>query len=158
DKDKDREKDKDKEKESEHPRAVRDSEREHAGEKSHDDLRAAAESTVPPAASVSPSPSASTSFDDLLSATQGLRALMIGGSVREDTRRRSLRFCDFGGIAWERSGDMGPVHFDAIERRIRDQGVDLVLILKAFVGDHVAERLQPLCDHQQIPCLLVEHG
>jgi hypothetical protein len=83
---------------------------------------------------------------------------MIGGSVREDVRRTLLRLFDFDRIDWEPSGDVGPVHFDAIERRIRDQSVDLVLILKGFVGDHVAERLQPLCEQYHIPCLLVEHG
>ena len=83
---------------------------------------------------------------------------MIGGSVREDVRRTLLRLFDFDRIDWEPSGDAGPVLFDAIERRIRDRGVDLVLILKGFVGDHVPERLQPLCEQHGIPCLLVEHG
>ena len=101
---------------------------------------------------------ASASYDDLLSTTQGLRALMIGGSVREDVRRTLLRLFDFDRIDWEPSGDAGPVLFDAIERRIRDRGVDLVLILKGFVGDHVPERLQPLCEQHGIPCLMVEHG
>ena len=83
---------------------------------------------------------------------------MIGGSVREDIRRSLLRDFDFDRIDWEPSGDAGPILFDAIERRIRDQSVDLVLILKGFVGDHVPERLRPVCEQHGIPCLLVEHG
>lgn len=96
--------------------------------------------------------------EDLLSATHGLRALMIGGSVREDVRRALLRVFDFDRIDWEPSGDAGPVLLDAIDRRIRDRSVDLVLILKGFVGDHVSDRLRPLCEQHGIPCLLVEHG
>jgi hypothetical protein len=161
-----KEKDKEKEKESEpmrpeRPVPVRDPDRPFG--ESRDDPRPSA-AMVPvavPGQAAAPVPApaaASASYDDLLSATQGLRALMIGGSVREDIRRTLLRLFDFDRIDWEPSGDVGPVHFDAIERRIRDQSVDLVLILKGLVGDHVAERLQPLCEQHGIPCLLVEHG
>ena len=34
-------------------------------------------------------------YEDLISATQGLRVLMIGGSVREDVRRTLQRLFDF---------------------------------------------------------------
>jgi hypothetical protein len=154
---KDRDREKEKEKDNDQLRAERP-----LGEP-RDDVRTLAGPLpvplpVPAAAAASTTASASGSFDDLLSTTQGLRALMIGGSVREDIRRSLLRLFDFDRIDWEPSGDVGPVHFDAIERRIRDQSVDLVLILKGFVGDHVAERLQPLCEQHGIPCLLVEHG
>jgi hypothetical protein len=159
---KDRDKDKEREKENEQMRSERpprDPDRP-PGE-SRDDARPTA-ATVPVAAPPHPAAPASavppTSYDDLLSATQGLRALMIGGSVREDIRRTLLRLFDFDRIDWEPSGEVGPVHFDSIERRVRDQSVDLVLILKGLVGDHVAERLQPLCEQHGIPCLLVEHG
>jgi hypothetical protein len=155
-----KDRDKEREKESEPMRAerpVRDADQPFG--ESRDELRPAAamvQGPVPvPPSTTAP---ASASYDDLLSATQGLRALMIGGSVREDIRRTLLRLFDFDRIDWEPSGDVGPVHFDAIERRIRDQSVDLVLILKGLVGDHVAERLQPLCEQHSIPCLLVEHG
>jgi hypothetical protein len=137
-KDKDKEKDKEKEKDNEHPRPpARDPGR------PHDEAR----DEAPPAFQ-----------EDLLSATHGRRALMIGGSVREDIRRSLLRLFDFDRIDWEPSGDSGPVLLDAIERRISDRGVDLVLILKGLVGDHVPDRLRPLCEQHGIPCLLVEHG
>ncbi len=132
---KDREKDKDKD--NEHPRPARDAGRPH--DVARDD--------APP-----PPP------EDLLSATHGRRALLIGGSVREDVRRTLLRLFDFDRIDWEPSGDSGPDLLDAIERRICDRSVDLVLILKGLVGDHVPDRLRPLCEQHGIPCLLVEHG
>jgi hypothetical protein len=140
-----KDKEKEKEKDNEHPRPERPQ-------------AEARDDPAPVPLPATASPTASTSYDDLLSTTQGLRALMIGGSVREDIRRTLLRLFDFDRIDWEPSGDAGPVLFDAIERRIRDRGVDLVLILKGFVGDHVPERLQPLCEQHGIPCLMVEHG
>ena len=36
--------------------------------------------------------------------------------------------------------------------------MDLILILKEFVGHHVSESLRPLCEEHGIPCLMVEHG
>jgi hypothetical protein len=132
-----RPRDKDKDRDHEHPRPPRDPGR------SYDE----ALDDPPPAA-----------HDDLLSVTHGRRALMIGGSVREDVRRNLLRLFDFDRIDWEPSGDAGPGLLDTIERRICDRSVDLVLILQGFVGDHVSDRLRPLCEQHGIPCLLVEHG
>jgi hypothetical protein len=147
---------KDRDKDQEPPRPDRDRGRERererplrAPERPHDETR----DDAALAASAS-------AHEDLLMATQGLRALMIGGSVREEIRRSLLRHFDFDRIDWEPSGDEGPGPdlVEAIERRVRDRSVDLVLILKGFVGDHVSERLRPLCEQQGIPCLLVEHG
>ena len=36
--------------------------------------------------------------------------------------------------------------------------MDLVLILKSFIGHHVPERLRPLCEQNGIPCLMVDRG
>ena len=96
--------------------------------------------------------------EELLSATHGRRALLLGGSVREDLRRTLLGLFNFSRIDWEPCGDSTTDPLEAIERRIRDRGVDLVLILQGFVGDHVPDRLRPLCEQHGIPCLLVEHG
>jgi len=157
-----KDKEKDKEKDHEPPRPAREPEqplhdqgKDGVPQTSTSTAVTASASALPSATSPAP---AAASYDDLISATQGLRALMIGGSVREEVRRSLLRLFDFARIDWEPSGDAGPVLFDAIERRIRDRSVDLVLILKGLVGDHVSERLRPLCEEQKIPCLLVEHG
>jgi hypothetical protein len=97
-------------------------------------------------------------FDDLITATQGLRALMIGGSVREDVRRTLQRLFDFDKLDWEPYEDAKPAVLDSLEQRVRHRGVDLVLILKSFIGHHVTDRLRPLCEQHGIPCLMVEHG
>ena len=41
---------------------------------------------------------------------------------------------------------------------MKNRGMDMVLILKNFVGHSVSERLRPLCEENDIPCLMVEHG
>ena len=97
-------------------------------------------------------------YEDLISATQGRRVLMIGGSVREDVRRTLQRLFEFDRLEWEPYEDAKPAMLDSLEQRIRNRGVDLVLILKSFIGHHVPERLRPLCEQYDIPCLMVERG
>jgi hypothetical protein len=97
-------------------------------------------------------------YEDLISATQGMKVLMIGGSVREDVRRTLERLFEFHRLDWEPYEDAKPAMLDSLEQRIRNHGVDLVLILKSFIGHHVPERFRPLCEQQGIPCLMVERG
>jgi hypothetical protein len=97
-------------------------------------------------------------YEDLISATQGLRVLMIGGSVREDVRRTLQRLFEFDKLDWEPYEDSKPAMLDSLEQRIRNRGVNLVLILKSFIGHHVPERLRPLCEQTEIPCLMVDRG
>jgi hypothetical protein len=97
-------------------------------------------------------------FQDLLEFTQGRRALMIGGSVREDVRKTLQRVFNFDRLDWEPYEDAKPAALDSLEQRVRNHGVDLVLILRSFIGHHVTDRLRPICQQNGIPCLLVEHG
>ena len=59
-------------------------------------------------------------------------------------------------------GGPGGLYFAALmkslEQRVRNNGVHIVLILKEFVAHHVPERLRPLCEQHDIPCLMVERG
>jgi hypothetical protein len=97
-------------------------------------------------------------FTDLISITQGKRALMIGGAVREDARRSLQKIFEFDRLDWEPYEDSKPAILDSLEQRVRHRGVDLVLILKSFISHHVPERFRPLCEQHDIPCLMVEHG
>ena len=90
--------------------------------------------------------------------TRGLSVLMIGGSVREDNRRSLQQTFEFDELDWEVSEGTRPALLRSLEDRIKNQGVDLVLILKDFVGHVVPERLRPLCEQHDIPCLMVEKG
>ncbi len=97
-------------------------------------------------------------FEDVLTFTNGRRAVMIGGSVREDVRKTLQRLFEFDRLDWEPYEDSKPAALDSLESRVRNHGVDLVLILRSFVGHHVTERLRPLCEQHEIPCLMVDRG
>lgn len=97
-------------------------------------------------------------YSDLLSLTKGRRALMVGGSAREDMRRTLQRVFQFDELDWENYEGSRPAFLESLEQRVKNHGVDLVLILKSFIGHHVPERLRPLCEQNDIPCLMVEHG
>ena len=97
-------------------------------------------------------------FAELIAQTRGRKALMIGGSAREDARRTLRQFFEFDELDWEPYEGTRPALMKSLEQRVRNRGVDLVLILKEFVAHHVPERLRPLCQESGIPCLMVEHG
>ena len=83
---------------------------------------------------------------------------MIGGSVREDVRRSLEKVFGFDRLEWVPYEDSKPVMLDSLEQRVRHGSLDLVLILKSFIAHHVPERLRPLCEQNNIPCLMVERG
>ena len=97
-------------------------------------------------------------FEDVLATTRGLRAMMIGGSVREDARRNLQAVFGFERLDWEPYEDSKPAALESLEQRVRNGGVDLVVILKAFIGHHVTDRLRPACAKGGVPCVLVDHG
>ena len=90
--------------------------------------------------------------------TKGRRVLMIGGSAREDMRRTLERVFQFDELDWENYEGSRPAFLESLEQRVKNRGVDMVLILKSFIAHHVPERLRPLCEQNDIPCLMVEHG
>jgi hypothetical protein len=97
-------------------------------------------------------------YRDLLAVTRGRTVLMIGGAVREDSRRSLQHTFEFEDLDWEVSEGTRPALLRSLEDRIKNHGVDIVLILKDFVGHVVPERLRPLCEQHSIPCLMVEKG
>lgn len=102
--------------------------------------------------------SAREQYQDLLSATKGLRVVMIGGDIREERRKSLLAVFEFADLDWVPYENARPAMLKSLEQRVRNRGMDLVLILKEFVGHGVSESLRPLCEEYDVPCLLVEHG
>ena len=97
-------------------------------------------------------------YQELISLTRGRKALLIGGAVREDARRSLQQTFEFDELEWEPYEGSRPAALKSLEQRVKNQGMDMVLILKDFVGHSVSERLRPLCEEFGIPCLMVEHG
>jgi hypothetical protein len=97
-------------------------------------------------------------YQELIALTRGRKALLIGGAVREDARRSLQQTFEFDELEWEPYEGNRPAALKSLEQRVKNRGMDLVLILKDFVGHVVSERLRPLCEEFEIPCLMVEHG
>ena len=97
-------------------------------------------------------------ISDLLEVTRGQKALIIGGARREDVRQQLFELFKFDRLDWEDYEGTKPAKLRSLEQRIRNGGLDLVLILKSFISHHVSEKLRPLCEQNDTPCLMVEHG
>jgi hypothetical protein len=97
-------------------------------------------------------------FADLIALTRGRKALMIGGSAREEMRRTLERLFEFDELDWENFEGKRPAYLDSLEQRVGHRSLDLVLILKEFIGHEVPNRLRPACEAAGVPCLMVEHG
>ena len=97
-------------------------------------------------------------YDDLLSATRGRRALMVGGAVREEARRSLQTLFGFDKLDWEAYDESRPATLEAIEQRVHSRTVDLLLVLKGSVGPSVPERLRLACQQSGILCVLVDRG
>ncbi len=96
--------------------------------------------------------------EEILNLTRGMRAVMIGGAVREENRRNVQSYFDFDELEWIPYEGHRPAAMGDVERRVRGGGLDVVLILKDFIAHHVTEKLRPLCEQHGVPCLLVDHG
>lgn len=94
----------------------------------------------------------------LRAVTRGRKVVMIGGDVREEKRRALRQVFEFDDLEWVPYESARPAQIKSLEQRVRNHGMDLILILKEFVGHHVSESLRPLCEEHGIPCLMVEHG
>ena len=96
--------------------------------------------------------------EEVVGFTHDRRGLMIGGSVREDVRRNLERLFGFGKLDWEPYEDSKPALLDSLEQRVRHGGVDVVILLKSFIGHHVTEKMRPLCQQHEVLCVMVERG
>jgi hypothetical protein len=83
---------------------------------------------------------------------------MIGGVAREDVRKQLQRVFDFEELDWQTYESSRPAILDSLEQRIRNRGLDLLLLIRTLIGHDVQQRLRPLCEQFSIPCMLVEHG
>ena len=97
-------------------------------------------------------------LDELLAVTAGKRAVMIGGSRREDVRRQLEQLFQFKRLEWEDYERTQSAKLDSLEQSVKAGGVDLILILKSFVHHHVSEQLRPVCQRNGVPCLMVDRG
>lgn len=95
---------------------------------------------------------------DLIEQTRGLRAMIIGGDSREAARQQLEDAFEFEELEWVDYETNHPAKLKSLKDRVRNRKVDLVLILKSYIAHHVPEQLRPLCEANDVPCLMVEQG
>ncbi len=98
------------------------------------------------------------SIRDVVEETRGRKALVIGGSPREERRRKLESLFEFAELDWEAQEDKRPAAMESLKARVRGGSIDLVIILKSLVGHVVTEQLRPLCEQHEVPCLMVDQG
>ncbi|GIW85853.1 MAG: hypothetical protein KatS3mg108_0177 [Isosphaeraceae bacterium] len=96
------------------------------------------------------------SIRDVRDRTRGLRCVIIGGSPREERRRKLESLLELAELDWEPHEDKRPAALESLRERVRGGSVDLVLIIKTLVGHTVTETLRPACDDADIPCVHVD--
>lgn len=96
------------------------------------------------------------SIRDVTARTRGLRGLIVGGSPREERRRKLEALFEFSELDWEAHEDKRPAALASLRERVRGGSADLVIIIKSLVGHAVSDTLRPVCEDAGVPCVLVE--
>lgn len=99
------------------------------------------------------SPNLSTAWPQFV----GKRALLIGGEVREDSRKKLETAFRFGQLDWIGT-EFKRNNLQRAKQRIQSGTVDLVLILRRFIGHDAGEVLVPAAKAAAIPFVYVPAG
>lgn len=89
--------------------------------------------------------------------TRGKRAVMVGGSPREVNRARLEKAFELAELDWM-PAEFRRNSLQAIRDRVRSGGVDLVLILRSFVGHDADQVILPACREAGVAWASVEQG
>jgi hypothetical protein len=89
--------------------------------------------------------------------TKGRRALMIGGSPREPNRARLEKVFGFSSLEWL-PAEHRRNSLVSVRNRVRAGGVDVVLILRSFVGHDADEIILPACRETGVDWVHVDQG
>ncbi|MFZ5480644.1 MAG: hypothetical protein ACOZNI_28030 [Myxococcota bacterium] len=89
--------------------------------------------------------------------TRGKRAVMVGGDPREPNRVRLEKAFAFSELAWEQA-EYSRNSLQKVRDRVRNGGVDMVIILSRFVGHDADEVIQPSCRETGVHFVAVKSG
>lgn len=125
----------------------------------------AAASPAPPLARTQPEPEESSALDELESLLEedwpwwndvrNRRAILVGGVPKEPSRLRMAQAFQFADLAWI-DGDVRKV--TSVTERIQRGSLDLVLIVRNFIGHKAAKKVQFACKNRKVPCVFIERG
>lgn len=83
------------------------------------------------------------------------RAILVGGSPKEPCRRRLLEAFHFAALDWV-DGDVRRI--SSVTERIAHGGLDLVLIVRDFIGHKISKKVVFSCKNHRVPFVFVERG
>jgi hypothetical protein len=89
--------------------------------------------------------------------TEGRRAVILGGSPRETNRARLQEEFHFAELVWDPAEHKRNV-LQRLRDRIRSGGVDLVIVLRRFVGHDTDDVVVRACKESGTDWVHVEHG
>ena len=95
---------------------------------------------------------------DLLPATKGRRALLVGGDMREDRRRSIQTVFNFELFDWASFDRSRPGVLKAVEQRIREGSFDLLFLHAESIGEALAESLAEIAEESDVVVLLAQRG
>lgn len=88
--------------------------------------------------------------------TRNHRAVIVGGDLREDARRRIQDTFGFSGVDWVTTDHSKNI--TNLATAIRGGTFDLVIILRRFIGHNVDRTVIPACRASDVPWVSVERG
>lgn len=88
--------------------------------------------------------------------TRNHRAVIVGGDLREDARRRIQDTFGFSGVDWVTTDHTRNI--TNLSTAIRAGTFDLVIILRRFIGHNVDRTIIPACRAADVPWVSVERG
>lgn len=91
----------------------------------------------------------------ILRLTEGTKAVMVGGEVREPARRSLEAVFRFRELTWVPSAEN---EAQRLEARIANGSVAWVLLLRSFISHPVADKLVAACKSAGVPFLMIERG
>lgn len=83
------------------------------------------------------------------------RAILVGGSPKEPCRRRLHEAFHFAALDWV-DGDVRRI--SSVTERIAHGGLDLVLIVRDFIGHKISKKVVFSCKNHRVPFVFVERG
>ncbi len=86
----------------------------------------------------------------------GKRASIIGGDLREEARARIQAAFGFESVEWVTTDHARKVQ--SLANAVTGGSVDLVIVLRRFIGHDVDRVILPACKAASVPWVSVEHG
>lgn len=96
--------------------------------------------------------------EDVLPLTKGKSAVLVGGSVRETSRRRIQEAFQFSDLDWVETQHLGNKRvYSDMAKRVQGGSLSYVFLLAGF-SSHYACEIKPLCERHGVKYVMIPKG